>query len=155
MIIYDKSFWGLGLFSRLYGSALPRALPAALVSALLTCALLYTGAEATQEWWRNPFAYQTFSTIVGFIVVFRTNYGYQRYWESKLQVQNMLVRWQDAVVHLGAFDRFTMPEQPKPEVLQQHHYFIRLIVHLVSLMQVGRAHGSCTCARLPGPCGCP
>jgi predicted membrane chloride channel (bestrophin family) len=135
MIIYDKSFWGLGLLSRLYGSAIPRTLPAGLLSALLTTLLLFF-RESTTSWWVHPFPYNIFSFVVGFIIVFRSNYGYQRYWDARSQVQTMTMKWQEAVVHIAAFDRFTLPEQPKPEQLQQEQRFIRLLVHLVSLMQV-------------------
>ncbi len=71
MIIYSKSYWSVGLLSRMYGSALPRTLPAALLAGLLTLLLLLTGAERVRGWWVHPFPYQVFSSIVAFIIVFR------------------------------------------------------------------------------------
>jgi hypothetical protein len=46
---------------------------------------------------------------VGFIIVFRTNFGYQRYCEGRACLQNMTSRWSDAAIHLATFDRCALP----------------------------------------------
>lgn len=78
MIIYSKTAWGLPLLSRWYGSALPRTLPVALVTATYAFLLSYLWAEPARQWWLHPYAYSPFSLVLSFILVFRSNFGYQR-----------------------------------------------------------------------------
>jgi hypothetical protein len=64
----------------------------------------------------------------------------------------MSAKWQDALLQAAAFDRFSMPEQPRPEQLAAQQRFTRLMLHLVSLMQVRRRPGALG-PRAPGPPG--
>lgn len=40
-----------------------------------------------RDWFGHPYPYQTFAFIVGFIIVFRSNFGYGRYWEGRTNLQ--------------------------------------------------------------------
>ena len=71
MITYTKRGYGFGLLFRGYGSAIPRSAPIALLSAALAVYLNLYHVEYVRSVWLNPFPYQLFGTIVGFIVVFR------------------------------------------------------------------------------------
>jgi hypothetical protein len=80
MITYSKVLWGLHLIPRVYGSALPRALPFSVLSAGLTALIfhwkepLFADIRTTQ-----PYAFQVFVYVAAFAIIFRTNFGYNRY----------------------------------------------------------------------------
>jgi predicted membrane chloride channel (bestrophin family) len=71
MIEYSKSWFGLGLLTTFRGSAFPRALPFALLAT--ACSALVSQFESSwlPHLWRHPFAYSIFSSIVGFMLIFR------------------------------------------------------------------------------------
>ena len=103
MITYNKIGWGLPLLFRMYGSAFPRSFPFAALRAALTALFYLTIQTPDEGWWRHPYPYQIFAYIVGFIVIFRSNFGYQRYWDGRSWLQNMTAAWVDACVQAGAF----------------------------------------------------
>ena len=88
MIVYNKDWWGLPLLCRLYGSAMTRTLPFAIISMLGT---IWIQLDTTDYFpgWRHPYPYTLFAFIVGFAVVFRTNFAITRYWEGRTQIQVM------------------------------------------------------------------
>lgn len=98
MITYNKIGWGLPLLFRMYGSSFPRSFPPAAVSAGITALFYLTIQQNDQNWWRHPYPYQVFAYIVGFIVIFRSNFGYQRYWDGRTWLQNMTAAWVDACI---------------------------------------------------------
>lgn len=71
MIIYDKSFWGFGVLTRMYGSAFPRALPFSVCSCMLAGLLSYFWAKELDNEFIHPYPFQTFAFMAGFMVVFR------------------------------------------------------------------------------------
>ena len=102
MITYNKIGWGLPLLLRMYGSAFPRSFPAAAISAGVTVLFYLTIQDADERWWGPPYPYQIFAYIVGFIVIFRSNFGYSRYWEGRTWFQNMTAAWVDACIQVGS-----------------------------------------------------
>lgn len=60
----------------------------------------------------NPYPFQLFAYLVGFVLVFRTNFGYLRYWEAMDDVQTMGSKWLDAAVMTIAFDAPGDASQP-------------------------------------------
>lgn len=71
MIRYDKGWWGLKNFTRMYGSAFPRALPFSVTAAVLAGVLSYFFAETLDSAFLDPYPFQTFAFVAGFMVVFR------------------------------------------------------------------------------------
>lgn len=64
-------------------------------------------SSEAREWFGHPYPYQTFAFIVGFILVFRSNFGYGRYWEGRtnLQVRVMCKGIQsDFMINKGDFE---------------------------------------------------
>eukprot|EP00403_Amphidinium_massartii_P000494 CAMPEP_0178372628 /NCGR_PEP_ID=MMETSP0689_2-20121128/1451_1 /TAXON_ID=160604 /ORGANISM="Amphidinium massartii, Strain CS-259" /LENGTH=616 /DNA_ID=CAMNT_0019992557 /DNA_START=69 /DNA_END=1919 /DNA_ORIENTATION=+ len=51
----------------------------------------------------NPSVYTSFSFILGFILTFRTNQAYNRYWEGATLLEQMMGNWYDGVSALVAF----------------------------------------------------
>ena len=105
MSTYTQELAGLHLVLRLYGSAVPRAAPFAALSAGLAALLhFYPGAEYFEALWRHPYPYQLFAFIVGFILVFRSNYGYSRYWQGRTSLQRMGAAWSDMCMRAMVFE---------------------------------------------------
>lgn len=71
MIRYGKGWWGTGVLTRMYGSAFPRALPFSLLATLMAVLLSIFFQELLDDQFLNPYPYQTFAFIVGFMIVFR------------------------------------------------------------------------------------
>lgn len=148
MIIYDKSFWGVILLGRVYGSAFPRTLPAAIFTALFTWVLSYFRQPTVSSWWAHPYPHQTIFFVVGFIIVFRCNLSYNRYWEGRTGLQAMTARWLDASIQIVSFDRRSKTDEDEDdECMDPAGYrFRRLFLHLISLL-----HATC-CQALRRDC---
>jgi len=95
----------------------------------------------------NPYPFQLFAYMVGFVMVFRTNFAYQRYWEALDALQRMGAKWLDGACMAVAFDApgdvrspFLVgdgqPEEPREgkETGRTHVEFYEEIVHLFSLL---------------------
>jgi predicted membrane chloride channel (bestrophin family) len=95
MIVYNKTMWGLPLLTRIEGSALPRSLVPAAVSGALTAVLLLL-QENVSDWWAHPYAYQSFSFVVAFVITFRSTFAYQRHWEAAGHMQSLTGNLQHA-----------------------------------------------------------
>jgi predicted membrane chloride channel (bestrophin family) len=90
---------------RLYGSALPRVLPFSCLSAGLTAILyFFPGRSYFEEIWGHPYIYYNLSFIVGFVLVFRSNFAYGRFVTGRVQLQNMSSMWAYACTTALAFE---------------------------------------------------
>ncbi|KAK9864551.1 hypothetical protein WJX84_008203 [Apatococcus fuscideae] len=138
MITYSKVGWSLHLPFRIYGSALPRATPFAALSAGLTALLFIFRHDQFSNAWRHPYPYQIFGFIVGFIIVFRSNFGYARYWEGRTNLQTMTARWADFVTQVVAFEKACILKQKDPKKCQLEadrcRAFAEVMTHTVSLL---------------------
>ncbi|CAD7698726.1 unnamed protein product [Ostreobium quekettii] len=141
MILYTKNYWGLPLLWRIYGSAFPRTIPFALISGVIALILEWTVGEdkdgrpsTAREWWQDPYPYQTFAFIVGFMLVFRSNFGYGRYWEGRSTLQVMSAKWSDVVTQVLNFDMGTLPADLDDEGKRRARRFGDTFVHLISLL---------------------
>ncbi len=51
----------------------------------------------------NPYAIGVLVSSVSFLITFRANYGYQRYWEACTNVHQLMSKWMDATSFSGIF----------------------------------------------------
>ena len=51
----------------------------------------------------NPYAIGVLVSSVSFLITFRANYGYQRYWEACTNVHQLMSKWMDATSFAGIF----------------------------------------------------
>mmetsp|Transcript_2666 Transcript_2666/g.3901 ORF Transcript_2666/g.3901 Transcript_2666/m.3901 type:complete len:597 (+) Transcript_2666:207-1997(+) len=109
MIPYTKGFLGLNLIFRINGSPLYRAAIPGLISVGFYI-ILEKYLTAKDDYVDHPYGIGVLVTSVSFLVVFRANYGYQRYWEACGSVHHLMSKWLDAVTHTGVFH------------MQQSHY---------------------------------
>lgn len=94
-------------------------------------------------------AYQTLNVILGFLVVFRTQLAYQRYWEGRSTLQRMTAAWSSAFMHSCAF-ACGMPfrakvkcfaaaaETEETKLRVEHNMFFNDVIHLASLLHAVR-----------------
>eukprot|EP00892_Ulva_mutabilis_P004193 jgi/Ulvmu1/2145/UM129_0004.1 len=134
MIIYKKGIWGHHVLFRMYGSAFPRAMPHACISAGIAATL--SALFNTTEWglFDNSYIIQMFFFIAGFMVVFRSNLSYNRYWEGRTQLQQMTSKLTDAITTSLNFDKTAVPKVgATQEQIEEHKWFCDTFVHLISL----------------------
>eukprot|EP00929_Paragymnodinium_shiwhaense_P068888 TRINITY_DN3473_c0_g1_i1.p1 TRINITY_DN3473_c0_g1~~TRINITY_DN3473_c0_g1_i1.p1 ORF type:complete len:424 (-),score=62.82 TRINITY_DN3473_c0_g1_i1:127-1398(-) len=117
MIEYRKGYLGYDLIFRLSGTSWPHGIIPGVASALIGLVLSLIPAidEVISDETRfcgHPYPYQLFAYLVGFVLVFRTNFGYQRYWEAYDALQRMGSKWLDAALMTVAFDAYGDPNRP-------------------------------------------
>jgi len=117
MIEYNKGIFGINLLARVHGSAVYRGMIPGLLSVCFYCAIAF--------WWRenrgqdevgeepdigHPYAVGVLVGSVSFLIVFRANFGYQRYHEACGAVFHCMSKWLDATTHTASYH------------MQQKHY---------------------------------
>lgn len=109
MITYSKGCGGIWLLFHFAGCAWPAGIIPGIISA--TIGLIVSQLEDfddtvrdKKEFVDHPYPFQFFAFIVGFVMVFRTNFAYQRYWEALDAVQRMGAKWFDGACMAIAFD---------------------------------------------------
>eukprot|EP00294_Goniomonas_avonlea_P003046 CAMPEP_0114563510 /NCGR_PEP_ID=MMETSP0114-20121206/13153_1 /TAXON_ID=31324 /ORGANISM="Goniomonas sp, Strain m" /LENGTH=507 /DNA_ID=CAMNT_0001749371 /DNA_START=20 /DNA_END=1539 /DNA_ORIENTATION=+ len=113
----------------MYGSVYPRCLPYGVGAMALTLALLLT-KQHYDPFIGHPYAHQMFSISVGFVLVFRSNLSYNRFWEGRGALQLMSSKWDDCAVQLMTFERATR----KGSAAEESQMFCNSQVHLFSLL---------------------
>lgn len=109
MIQYHKSAFGLGLLFRINGSAIYRSFIPGVLSAVVVVLLrLIVHADDTKtsvidDSILHPYAVGALVASLTFLLVFRAQQGYARYWEACSAVHHCLSKWMDAVNHAGAY----------------------------------------------------
>lgn len=115
--------------------ALMAALPSAMLSALLKLLVISDPTSSAFTWLSNKTsvlndsaAWNGFSVMVGFLVVFRTSQAHSRFWEACKAVQRMQVEWYNLCSQLIAFCAVSKVDKVRVWDFQQ------LIVHLFSVL---------------------
>lgn len=109
MITYRKGWGGLFLVFRVAGTSWPYGVLPGLLSAAVGVGLsCYEDANVVisdeDAFIENPYPFQLFAYLVGFVIVFRTNFAYQRYWEAVDALQRMGAKLLDGACMVVAFD---------------------------------------------------
>lgn len=156
MIRYRKTFCGWNTLFRIAGTAWPHGVfPGLLATAISIALSLWEKADdkirAREEFIEHPYAFQLFAYLLGFLMVFRTNFAYQRYWEAMGMVQAMGAKWLDGALMGITFDAGGSNNTPLLEGLSEdgsqrphpkfgikggpaHAEFGADVVHLCSLL---------------------
>jgi len=119
MIPYSKSFIGLKLIFRINGSPLYRAAIPALISVVVYTLLGKYVEGDDNKYVAHPYGVGVLVSSVSFLIVFRANYGYQRYWKACGDVHRFMSKWLDAVTHTGVFHM----QQKHYDHIKPHSYF--------------------------------
>ena len=135
MIIYRKACGGCCLLCRPSGAIVRALVPGAVAAAwgvaLETCSDA-VGVNLERRF-RHPYPYQIFTLVFGFLLVFRTNFAYQRYWNASTFITTMHSKWGDAVMSVLSFD--PVREGDDQALAAQRELRLRFI-HLFSLLSV-------------------
>jgi len=60
----------------------------------------------------HPYVYQVYTFVLGFVIVFRANLAYSRFWEGRSCLELMTSKWSDAALQSSVFDNIA----DKPEM---------------------------------------
>lgn len=109
MIRYRKGYWGLLIACRVVGTSWPYGIIPGLISAAVGVILnqvpdVQRLIENDDEFLPNHYPFQLLAYLVGFFMVFRTNFAYRRYWLALDAVQRMSAKWLDGASMAVAFD---------------------------------------------------
>jgi len=142
MIQYDPGRWSIGFAFTLKGSVFPKsviwALPCSLVSVVLHHFInanpdfgLHVGAGDV-----GASVLSGFTFILGFLIVFRSQQAYSRWWEGGTLLQQLRGEWFNAYSSLLAFCN-TSPDK-REEVLAFQHKLARLcsLLYCTAIQQV-------------------
>lgn len=101
MIIYQKKWLGVFMLTTLDGSPALRALFPALFSCALAVVLnVLNIVSANREIMEHPYPYQVFCFVLGFLLVFRTTFAYNRYQQAIQNVALMTSKWGDVALQV-------------------------------------------------------
>lgn len=146
MIHYGHGTWGMAVLCRLKGSVIPKALVWSVPCAMLTIGLHMFfrdamveamgggGSEGIDTIWSG------YNFILGFLIVFRSNQAYSRFWESVSLTHKIRGQWTNAFSSLLAF---CSPDPAKKEAV---NHFREYLLRLMSLLHCYALHQVCELA---------
>eukprot|EP00928_Gymnodinium_smaydae_P033637 TRINITY_DN24035_c0_g2_i3.p1 TRINITY_DN24035_c0_g2~~TRINITY_DN24035_c0_g2_i3.p1 ORF type:complete len:531 (-),score=79.35 TRINITY_DN24035_c0_g2_i3:118-1710(-) len=129
MIEYDEGRWSVSFAFRLTGSVIPRAVAWAFPTAI-GCMLCHTFLRNSGGWWEQALSeiggdvLRGFTFVLGFLIVFRAQKAYARWWEGGTLLQQLRGEWFNAVSNLIAFCN-AAPES-REDVQRFQHQVVRL-----------------------------
>lgn len=106
MIIYESGTLGLlGLLGRVHGSAVYKVILPALFSTGMVLVLEYARFDPNRNEGQkqHPYTIGAYIGFFSFLLTFRLNFSYQRYWEAATAVHQMLSKWLDCAITIAAF----------------------------------------------------
>lgn len=122
------------------GSVFPRsmfvALPCGLIAVLLKWLVLagYMGVEQHEV--KEAQAFTSFSSLVGFLVVFRTSQAYTRFWSGCTSTHQMRAEWFDACSQLMAFCRVSKANREQVAAFQGRIVRLFSMLHAAALAEL-------------------
>lgn len=120
---------GLALLVYIEGSVIPRVIPFGIIAAIYAVLLGEFGQVDSDKLFVHPYPYHFLAFMTGFVLVFRINLSYQRFWEARTMAQNMSSKWGDAALQVLAFD-----EVADPSMAESGARFRQRMLHGFSLM---------------------
>eukprot|EP00443_Scrippsiella_acuminata_P091136 CAMPEP_0115515686 /NCGR_PEP_ID=MMETSP0271-20121206/76359_1 /TAXON_ID=71861 /ORGANISM="Scrippsiella trochoidea, Strain CCMP3099" /LENGTH=569 /DNA_ID=CAMNT_0002946295 /DNA_START=1 /DNA_END=1712 /DNA_ORIENTATION=+ len=131
MIQYNHG-WGVFFVFRISGSVFPKAivwaLPAGALAAVMNIMKHSWGYESTTNGGTVMVSFASFISTLGFMVVFRSNQAWGRYWEGAGMVQKFRGAWFNAASSLIAFC------SKKPEDKEKVRTFQCAVIRLMSFL---------------------
>jgi len=137
MIYYTNGRWGISALFQLDGSVFPKAATVSLPCAIIAFFLIYfrdKDGDDEQQLAGAGVIWAGYNMLVGFLIVFRTNQAYSRFWEGTTLLHQVRGEWFNATSSVFAFC------SNKPEKSEQVNEFQQIMVRLVSLLFCSAAH---------------
>lgn len=136
MITYDTGKWSIMFALRLRGSVFPRACLWAILSAALAVIVNFFYFDRTGSNSIISSTWFSYSFLLSFLVVFRTQQAYARYWEGASTLCSVRGDFVNAASCIFAF--CSSDSSKKVDVLHFQHHIVRLmsLLHCSGLQQV-------------------
>jgi len=134
MIKYDPGYWGIRLIWHKTGSVFPKAAALAIPNGILTLIVHIIYHRAMEPDDDNPpmegvlTMWSGYTFVLGFLIVFRTNQAYSRFWEGASLIHQIRGEWFNATSNLIAFCNVDPAKRAEVEVFQN------LLVRLMSML---------------------
>jgi len=129
---YTPGTWGLSFIFSLEGSIFPQAFTIALPNALLAVTAWYYWHDHTTPSMFEDASFMTagqvwtaYNWVIGFMVSFRAQRAYSRWWEGGTLLQQARGEWYNAYSNLIAFS--SHKEDKIAQVQKFHHILARLV----------------------------
>lgn len=105
MIRYPEGAFGFQILFRLHGSAVFKAVMPALLSSAIYLVLFHASdlEEEGNEIMDHPYPMGALVGAFTFLLSFRANFAYNRYWEAFTAVHQMHSKWLDVGIYLASF----------------------------------------------------
>lgn len=95
-----------------YGKTLYYSVPATLLAFMWDALRYWETVHADWFTTMKNYPYSIFTFILGFVLVFRSQLAYQRFWGSRSSLEQMSNNWADSVIKCVSFDRVSnLPEE--------------------------------------------
>ena len=120
MIKYNAGMYGLQVLTRLHGSAAYKALTPAVISTVVFV-IFYSIIDVNfHELTEQSYPFSALVVAFTFLLTFKANFSYQRYWEACTAVHQMHSKWLDVGMDLAAFHLQSNLYKQKPPAFGQH-----------------------------------
>jgi len=140
MIEYDqRSCGGLQLIFKAKGSVYVAVLPYALFSAVsvyVLKSLAQWGDSDFTHIFNHPYVYQVYTFVLGFVIVFRCNLAYQRFWEGRSCLELMTSKWSDAALQSVVFDNIARKPEMDRRAFRARILSLFSLLHATALCQL-------------------
>mmetsp|Transcript_4022 Transcript_4022/g.6674 ORF Transcript_4022/g.6674 Transcript_4022/m.6674 type:complete len:600 (-) Transcript_4022:757-2556(-) len=104
MIDYFKGVYGINLLFRVYGSALYKGSIAGIFAVIIYLLIELSNSHGRKsDNLDHPYGVGVLISSVSLLIIFRANFGYQRYWEGVGAVQHAMSKFMDATMHSAVF----------------------------------------------------
>eukprot|EP00928_Gymnodinium_smaydae_P023934 TRINITY_DN19545_c1_g2_i1.p1 TRINITY_DN19545_c1_g2~~TRINITY_DN19545_c1_g2_i1.p1 ORF type:complete len:507 (+),score=37.68 TRINITY_DN19545_c1_g2_i1:92-1522(+) len=141
MIEHMYHTWGKQIFFPAKRSVLPKAGRVAFLCGVLAAAMSvatkYNGVSLLPE--QNTFLgelWSSFSFVLGFLIVFRTNQAYSRYWEGATLIHQIRGEWYNAFSSVISFCSVDESKQQDVNIFQQKLIRLASMLFCCALHQV-------------------
>lgn len=138
MIYYDSNYFGLNLLFKLQGSVFPRGALIAILPTAITIVLRrgwVPGIDLPEDLLPTSL-YNTFTWVLGFVIVFRTGVAYNRYWSGINELRQMATEWYDACSQTIAFSSTSKKEWVMVSAFQNCAVRLFSLLHCTALQDI-------------------
>ncbi|CAE6913804.1 unnamed protein product [Symbiodinium microadriaticum] len=141
MIEYSHGRWGMFVLLKCRGSVIPKSLLWSVPCALATVLMhLYWGEEkgdSNRELEGIESIWSGYTFVLGFLIVFRSNQAYSRFWESVSLFYTSSGEWLSAFSNLMCFCSRDAAKEAEVERFRQY------VMRLLSLLHCTALQGMC------------
>ena len=126
MIKYNSGSYGFSILFRFHGSAVFKSLLPSLISSAIYLALDHTVdlQEEGNVLFLHPYPMGALISALTFLLAFRANFSYNRYWEAITAVHQMHSKWLDVGMEMAAFHlQSSVYDRVKPPAFGAHPEF--------------------------------